>query len=88
VFGEATGDAPRTPSEPLAGAFAAELLAPQRELPRFDSRFWTHQSLANQALQDVCNQFDVGRELALRQLQNRRSWPETLIESLLAMPAA
>ncbi|GAB4216701.1 MAG: hypothetical protein OHK0013_43500 [Sandaracinaceae bacterium] len=88
VFGEATGDALRMPSEPLAGAFAAELLAPQRELPRFDSRFWTQPSIANHAVKDVCDRFGVGRELALRQLQNRREWPEPLVETLLAMPAA
>jgi Zn-dependent peptidase ImmA (M78 family) len=83
MFGETTIDAVRTPSEPTANAFAAELLAPQRELPEFEGRLWANLGAAQQVVQNVCATLGVGRELALRQLQNRRRWPRPLVESLL-----
>ncbi len=83
AFGEATGDAIHLPTEPFANAFAAELLAPKRELPLFTPHLWTNISAARAKVAEVCNRFGVGRELALRQLQNRQQWPEPLVVSLL-----
>lgn len=83
AFGEATGDAIHLPTEPFANAFAAELLAPKRELPVFTPQLWTNVAAARAKVAEVCDRFGVGRELALRQLQNRQNWPEPLVVSLL-----
>lgn len=82
-FGEATTDGAATPSEPAANAFAAELLLPERYLPKSVSHFWTNSAKARADVDKLCEDFDIGWELVVRQLQNHRHLPPAVVEALL-----
>lgn len=80
-FAEATSDMTPTPSEPAANAFAAELLLPAQYLPRDVGRFG--EKVTADAVKKLCDEFGVGWELAVRQLQNRRRLPRPAVDALL-----
>ena len=85
-FGEATGEDAPTTSESAANAFAAELLLPARCLPNDVSRFWTNLVRARKAVGKLCDEFDVGWELVVRQFQNHRKLPDAVVDALLDVP--
>lgn len=84
LFGECRSAWTAAPSERKANAFAAELLLPKTALPEptrvQDVSFW------QKTVGDLCTAYQVGRELAIRQLQNRIRLPPPLVEALLSDP--
>lgn len=82
-FGECTSDWSAAPSERAANAFAAELLLPKAALPKDVARYWTEVTRLHGDVAALCEEYQVGRELAVRQLQNRRQLPTPLVDALL-----
>lgn len=80
-FGECRSEWTAAPSERKANAFAAELLLPEKALPRFEPQemSWWEAKVA-----ELCSNYRVGWELVTRQLQNRAKLPRPLAEALLS----
>lgn len=77
AFGECTNQFTPSPSERKANAFAAELLLPSSTFPKY---LHTH---AEKQVKRLCEAFQVGWELCIRQLENHRRITKDLAHVLL-----